>query len=437
MKHSLLTLTVVATVGMGSILTGAGASPALASTKLQELENQKKALQQERSGINSGINEAEGQINQLQGQQDNVQNEIQQIELVINDTNSKIAEKEGQIEATKVEIEKLQGEIQVLMERIEKRNQMLKDRARSFQETGGSVSYVDVLMGAQSFSDFIDRVGAVTTIVEADQGILRQHREDKELLEKKQTEVQQQLADLEKMHADLENMRQQLDSQKAEQNRLMASLEQQEQHVEDHKMSLEEEAAILAAQETAMAQAIQMEQQRQAELARQAAELEKKRKEQEAAAKATGNKGGNSNGASVSTPPVANGAFTRPASGRLTSGYGMRPGGFHYGADIANRADGVPILAAADGVVIKSEFSKSYGNVVYIAHSINGQTFTSVYAHMSSRAVQSGFVAKGQQIGIMGNTGDSDGQHLHFELHKGGWNSAKSNAVNPAAYVPL
>ncbi|PLR82561.1 murein hydrolase activator EnvC family protein [Bacillus sp. V33-4] len=428
MKHSLLTLTVVATVGMGSILTGAGASPALASTKLQELENQKKALQQERSGINSGINEAEGQINQLQGQQDNVQNEIQQIELVINDTNSKIAEKEGQIEATKVEIEKLQGEIQVLMERIEKRNQMLKDRARSFQETGGSVSYVDVLMGAQSFSDFIDRVGAVTTIVEADQGILRQHREDKELLEKKQTEVQQQLADLEKMHADLENMRQQLDSQKAEQNRLMASLEQQEHEAHEYKMSLEEEAEIKASQEAAIQQVIKMEQDR-------IAAEERKRKEQEAAA-ARAKSQGSSGGSVAAQPPVSSGAFTRPASGYVSSGFGQRGGKLHAGVDIA-KGGSVPIVAAADGVVYRSAFSSSYGNVIYIAHSINGQTFTTVYAHLSSLGVPNGAVVqKGQQIGMMGNTGDSDGQHLHFELHKGYWDGQK-NAINPAGYVPL
>ncbi|PLR78222.1 peptidase M23 [Bacillus sp. V3-13] len=432
MKKSLLTLTVVATVGMGSTLTGAGASTALATTNLQELENQKKAIQQERSGINSGINDANSQINELQGQQDNVQNEIQQIELAISDTNSKIEEKAGQIEATKVEIEKLQGEIQVLMERIEKRNQMLKDRARSFQETGGSVSYIDVLMGAQSFGDFIDRVGAVSTIVEADQGILRQHREDKELLEKKQAEVQQQLADLENMHADLENMKKQLDSQKAEKDRLMASLEQQEHEAHEHKMSLEEQEAILAAQETAMAKAIQLEQQRQAELERQ-------RKEQEAAAAARAKAQGGSGGASAAaTPPVSSGAFTRPASGYVSSGFGQRDGEFHAGVDIAKAGDNVSIVAAADGVVIRSEFSESYGNVVYIAHSINGQTFTTVYAHMRNRTVQSGqVVTKGQQLGLMGNTGQSFGQHLHFELHKGGWNYAKSNAVNPAAYVPL
>jgi murein DD-endopeptidase MepM/ murein hydrolase activator NlpD len=56
---------------------------------------------------------------------------------------------------------------------------------------------------------------------------------------------------------------------------------------------------------------------------------------------------------------------------------------------------------------------------------------------MNSRKVSEGaVVAKGQQIGIMGNTGHSFGQHLHFELHKGPWNYSKSNAVNPLNYIP-
>jgi murein DD-endopeptidase MepM/ murein hydrolase activator NlpD len=110
----------------------------------------------------------------------------------------------------------------------------------------------------------------------------------------------------------------------------------------------------------------------------------------------------------------------------------------HYGVDIANSAAGVPIWAAADGVVIQSYYSSSYGNVVFIAHSVNGQTYTTVSAHMETRYVSSGAVVKkGQTIGIMGNTGDSSGKHLHFELHRGEWNGSKSNAINPVGIVPM
>ncbi len=108
----------------------------------------------------------------------------------------------------------------------------------------------------------------------------------------------------------------------------------------------------------------------------------------------------------------------------------------HAGIDIAASGT-VPIVAAADGVVSRSYFSSSYGNVIFVTHSIGGQQWTTVYAHLNSRQVSEGaVVAKGQQIGIMGNTGHSFGQHLHFELHKGAWNYSKSNAVNPLDYIP-
>lgn len=103
--------------------------------------------------------------------------------------------------------------------------------------------------------------------------------------------------------------------------------------------------------------------------------------------------------------------------------------------DIAG-ATGTPILAAADGYVTTAESSDSYGNWIILTHSINGQTYSTVYAHMNSLSVGQGqYVEKGQQIGGMGNTGFSFGTHLHFELHEGVWNNGKSNAVNPRKYV--
>ncbi|MEM5673435.1 M23 family metallopeptidase [Bacillus cereus] len=83
-----------------------------------------------------------------------------------------------------------------------------------------------------------------------------------------------------------------------------------------------------------------------------------------------------------------------------------------------------------------SYYSTSYGNVVFISHNINGQTYTTVYAHLKSRSVSAGQkVKQGQQLGIMGNTGQSEGQHLHFEIHKGEWNAQKRNAMDPKIYI--
>ncbi|PEN31721.1 peptidase M23 [Bacillus toyonensis] len=127
--------------------------------------------------------------------------------------------------------------------------------------------------------------------------------------------------------------------------------------------------------------------------------------------------------------------FIQPAVGRYTSGFEKRGGQMHHGLDIATSGI-VPVVAAAEGVVTRSYYSTSYGNVVFISHNINGQTYTTVYAHLKSRSVSAGQKMKrGQQLGIMGNTGQSEGQHLHFEIHKGEWNAQKSNAMDPKTYI--
>ena len=129
----------------------------------------------------------------------------------------------------------------------------------------------------------------------------------------------------------------------------------------------------------------------------------------------------------------------RPANGPITSGFGYRSfdgGEFHPAIDIGKRGAVVPVVAAADGYVFRSYYSSSYGNVIFITHMINGQVYTTVYAHLDARLVGEGqTVRKGQVIGYMGNTGHSTGPHLHFELHRGQWNPAKSNAVNPLDYI--
>lgn len=444
MKKSIITLSLAAVLGFGSITVGMPIEKASAANKLNDLNSQKDKINEQRSGVESKLNDTDQKISENQSEQQSVQSEIERLDKAISDALAKIEEKNQEIANTKKEIEKLEAEIKVLVERIKKRNELLKDRARNYQETGGMVSYIDVLMGAQSFGDFVERVGAVATIVEADQEILQAHQADKDELEKKQNQVKEELASLETMRAELEGMKKSLNAQKAEKDKLLASLKHKEEEMHAHKLELSEENEILAAQEAAIQKAIKLEQERQAEAAKQA-ELARQKAAQEAAKKSSSSSAGSSSSSDsgsssspqVSAPSVSSGAWTRPASGRLSSGFGSRSLGDHFGVDIASGGT-VPIVAAADGVVIRSYYSSTYGNAIFIAHSVGGQTYTTVYAHMRSRSVGSGqTVSKGQQIGIMGNTGQSYGQHLHFELHRGSWNAGKTNAINPIGIVPL
>lgn len=137
-------------------------------------------------------------------------------------------------------------------------------------------------------------------------------------------------------------------------------------------------------------------------------------------------------------PTMTKGDFMSPTVGTISSGYGERWGELHAGIDIVSNKGAVPIVAVADGVVVRSYLSNSYGNCVILQHTIDGVKYETLYAHMTGRAVSNGqTVQKGQLLGNMGNTGKSTGKHLHFELHKGSWNIKKSNSLDPVLYVPL
>jgi murein DD-endopeptidase MepM/ murein hydrolase activator NlpD len=118
-----------------------------------------------------------------------------------------------------------------------------------------------------------------------------------------------------------------------------------------------------------------------------------------------------------------------PSKGTLTSSYGRRWGRMHQGIDIAGPI-GTPVVAAADGVVITSEYQGGgYGNLIEIQH-----TDGSITRYGHNNRIHAGVgqpVKQGQHISDMGNTGRSTGPHLHFEFHPGG-----GSAVNPMAYLP-
>ena len=117
----------------------------------------------------------------------------------------------------------------------------------------------------------------------------------------------------------------------------------------------------------------------------------------------------------------------------FTSGYGVRSDPFHAGAamhpgiDLAG-AYGTPIYATADGTVLRSGWnSGGYGNLVEIDH---GRGITTRYGHMSAILVRPGeHVTRGQQVGRMGSTGRSTGNHLHYEVRIDG------RAVNPIPFM--
>lgn len=105
--------------------------------------------------------------------------------------------------------------------------------------------------------------------------------------------------------------------------------------------------------------------------------------------------------------------FTNPFNGDITSHFGYRRYRFHYGTDI-DLVTGDTVVAAFDGMVRITTYSKSYGRVVVIRHGNGLETF---YAHLYKILIDTNqFVKAGTPIALGGNTGRSTGSHLHFEV---------------------
>ena len=149
--------------------------------------------------------------------------------------------------------------------------------------------------------------------------------------------------------------------------------------------------------------------------------------------------------AAASKPQLSFSGFICPLKSytRISSEYGWRKNPvsgvnkLHAGIDFA-AAGGTPIYAAASGYVQVAGWSTGgYGNYVIIYHGkmSDGNTYSTLYAHMRSVATSAGkYVKQGELIGYVGTTGNSTGNHLHLEVWKGG---SKANAVNPRGYIPF
>ncbi|OIK14617.1 peptidase [Bacillus sp. MUM 116] len=241
MKKKLTALSTILMLGLGSAysLPAVKAAP---NNNLQTIKGQ-------RSGIQAGISKANSEISKVQNNLARLIEQANRVDQAIKDNNSMMVKTENNIKDSNEQVQQLEKEVAVLKERIAKRNEILKKRAVSFQESGGTVSYLDVLLGASSFSDFIDRIGAVSTFVQADQDFIKQYEADKKEVEVKQTTVQKKLTELKDMKTELQGMHEQILGQKKENESLKKELKQKEQEQLDRIAKLKGKDRELALKE--------------------------------------------------------------------------------------------------------------------------------------------------------------------------------------------
>ena len=133
-------------------------------------------------------------------------------------------------------------------------------------------------------------------------------------------------------------------------------------------------------------------------------------------------------------------SFVSPAKGEIISTYGYRIDGMKNGITIQNKSKkSVPVLSVAKGMVTRSYFSNTLGNVIHIEHNLENIVYETIYTHLNLRTSQvNDSVEKGTLIGIMGDTGNvSGGKQLIFEMKTIDAATGEETSVNPLLYFSI
>lgn len=380
------------------------------------------------------VSDARNELNSIKDQIEANESEISAVESEVQGYLDEISVLDSEIATYTDKLDKLQTQVDNLNDQIEKYQNELQNSAQLYNSAedvyttrlraiyeNGIPSVFDILVTSDGIGDFFSKLNVYTSILEYDQSLIGNMKSQKEYTDYLMSNIEEGRLSLEQLTYDVEKSTNELQSVKDERQAI----------VDDLNSSKTE---LLAASK------ILLEEQEEAEANLQA----------QIAAAAAQNGGGNNQ--------YFSGIFVWPTtSSYITAGFGWySPGGYstwHSGTDIGV-SRGTQVMAAASGTVITAltvtsdpngpytsagykdhSFSAAngygYGNYIMIDHGVgsDGNRLYTLYGHLSSVAVSPGqTVSQGQIIGYSGNTGNSYGAHLHFEVRVNG------SAVNPMSY---
>lgn len=406
------------------------------------LSVQKAELQKKLDGIRSSQGQALNKKNLVEQQLNVLNQQIQVSEDLLAQYAQQITEKEAELEAAKAKEAQYQAEFEA--------------RVRAMEERG-NVSYWSVLFQASDFSDLLDWINMIGELMDYDDQILDQLAEARQAVTQAKADLEQSRQGQQETLAQQQSQQAQLQAQQAEVDQLIQEIATQgdvyakqiekleatqddvaqqiaeAEAIYQKQLAAEKAAAEKAAAEKAAAEKAAAE---QAAKAAQAAaqKAAQQQKQQSSGSSASGSSSSSGSQSSQTTASASGFLWPIASSHRVTSPFGWRTHPItgrqhlHGGIDIA-APNGTPILAAKAGVVVISLYGSSYGNYVVLSHPDGTRT---LYAHMSQRSVSAGdTVSQGQTVGLVGSTGSSTGNHLHFEIWTG---SSSSSRVNPMQF---
>ena len=403
---------VLAVLMLGSTIFGA-LSMAMAASK-SELNNRLAEIKSQKAEIEAQLAEYEKQKDNYAGQIGTLNNKINLTEQEIDATQEAIDALTDSIEETKANLKQAEKE-------LADKQELFETRIRVMYENGDT-SYMEVVLNSESFGDMLDNIEIVSQIMDYDKGVVAEYTAIRDSIQEMEESLEADRKQQKEYKESLEVEKEGLEADRADLQAMLAKIENDSEYAQKVSDQLADE---------------------QDEISNEIAELS--RKEAEAAARkraaasssssSSSSRGSSSSSSSSNYSSGGSGSLIWPCptytyissefGGRVSPITGKWQGG-HKGMDIAS-GKGNPVIAAASGTVVKSYLSSSYGNYIVISH---GGGLMTAYAHMTRRLVSVGdTVAAGQQIGTVGSTGNSTGNHLHFEVYENG------TAVNPRSYV--
>ncbi len=320
----------------------------------------------------------------------------------LNETNAAIGVVSGRIESltfqqnsTQRRIDWNATQLDAARRSLRLHDMLLKRRLVDIYEYG-DLTYINALIAARSFSEFVERWEDLRLLIAANERTVRTRK----AAEARVAAIE---ADLERTRLELlgeeeaqAQARSQLGSLAGERQNLVTLAAVRRRSVASEVAEME---SLSAAEEAQLEQLI-LERERELAARRRAAGI-----------------------AGYVQSEGGPGSFSWPVTGTITSPFGWRSnpfgGGpeFHQGLDIA-APSGTTVTAAASGTVIMAQWYGGYGNYILIDH---GGGYSTGYGHLSAIYVSTGqSVQRGQAIGAVGSTGQSTGPHLHFEVRIAG-----------------
>lgn len=342
------------------------------------------------STVNTQKNQLSAEIREKNKEVNTINQNIYSLDQKITSSQDKLDSLQSKLKGLNVDIKLAKETIIQVEADIEENEELLKERLRVMYKTN-DIAYLQIIFESSSINELLSNLHNIQRIVSYDKELLEE-------LEVSKKKTQEQRAVLEDSKTKMTQIQAEV---KSEQAVMESNLSVQM----DEKGKITQDIEKLKIQEQ--------------ELQKESAAIEKRIKQLTT---------------TTSTQPYSGGIMAWPLSikGTVTSNFGSRTNPIsksrenHLGVDIA-APKGTPVLAAADGTVISSQYQNSYGNVIMVDH---GGGIVTLYAHNSSLVSKKGDkVKKGQTIAKVGSTGYSTGNHLHFEVRVNG------KPVNPMGYI--